>query len=207
MTPPVRSAPSFARTARPWLAGAWLLAAGCATRPPAETAVYVVRPTVGAAVEAPANAPRLRLAAPEVASHIRGFGFVDADGRVSTFVSARPAAPIEEIVTDAAIDRLRAAGRWSAVLPPTHPGRATAVLRLRLRRFEIDASGGGYVAIAALEGTLDQDDAREVRGSFAVEGRSEPASAAAPDVVRALETALGAALDRMIESVAATPMR
>ncbi len=207
MTPASRTRPAFAGDARPWFLFALLLLAGCSTRPPAETAVDVVRPPVGPTVLGPEGAPRIRLAGPEIAAHIRGFGFVDADGRVSTYVAARPAAPIEETLSDAAIDRLRASGRWSAVLPPTHPGRAGAVLRLKLRRFEIDASGGGYVAIAALEGTLDKDDSRDVLHSFAVEGRAEPASAAASDVVRALETALGTALDRMIEAVAAVPMR
>jgi ABC-type uncharacterized transport system auxiliary subunit len=186
-------------------ATAFAFALACSTRPPAETETFVVRPEAPPVVAAPAGAPRLRLAEPEIASHIRGFGFVDAEGRVSTYVLARPAAPIGEILVDAAVDRWRAAGRFATVLPPTHPARADLVLRLRLRRFEIDASGGGYEAVVRLEGTLDPDGSRDVRAAFAAEGRAVPSSTSPADVVRALEAALARALDAALAETAVAP--
>jgi uncharacterized lipoprotein YmbA len=184
--------------AKAGLVFAALTVAACSTRPPAETERFLLRPEAPASRPAPETAPRLRLATPELAAHLGGLCFVDAEGRASTLVHVRFAAPLEELVVDAALDRLRAAGRWSAVLPPAHPGRAAETLRLRVRRCEIDASGAAYAAVVRLEGTLDRDDAREVLRVFSVEGRSAPASSAPADFVRALEAALADALDRAV---------
>jgi ABC-type uncharacterized transport system auxiliary subunit len=76
---------------------------------------------------------------------------------------------------------------------------------LRLRRFEIDASGGGYEAVVRLEGTLDPDGSRDVRAAFAAEGRAVPSSTSPADVVRALEAALARALDAALAETAVAP--
>lgn len=182
------------------LAGLVLLLASCGSRPPVESADYVLRPDAPASRAAAAGAPSVRVAPVEVASHVRGLSFVDADGRVSVLVRARFAAPLAEMVADAAADRCRASGLWATTLPAGHPGRADETFRLRVRRFEIDAAGADYAATVALEGSLERDGARTVPRVFSVEERVRPASTTPADLVAALEAALGAALDRALEA-------
>ncbi|HYC79147.1 MAG TPA: ABC-type transport auxiliary lipoprotein family protein [Planctomycetota bacterium] len=182
---------SRARVAAP---AALLLLAACASRPPAESELFLLRPAAPDSRPVAPAAPVLRLAPVDLAAHLRGLSYVESNGRVTTLVNVRFAAPLAELIEDAVVDRLRASGRFSAVLPHGHPGRSERTLRLRVRRCEIDASGAAYEAVVALEGTLD-DDASRLARPFRAEGRATPRGEGAAAHVRALEDALRVALD------------
>jgi ABC-type uncharacterized transport system auxiliary subunit len=167
------------------------LSGACSTRPPVDVEAFVVRPPVAAVSAAPNDRP-LYVAQPFVAAHLRGLCFVDADGRVVTLSRARFATPISEIVADAVVDGLRASTGRDAIFRPELPTDARDVLRLSVRRFEIDASGETYEAVATLEYAFRSADGGTRAG--VVEGRANPASANPPDLVSALGDALARAV-------------
>jgi ABC-type uncharacterized transport system auxiliary subunit len=143
----------------------------------------------------------IRVAPVAVAAHIRGVAIVTDDGRVRTMVNQRFAAPLSSLVEDAVSDRLRATGRYGAVLSPGHATAAPFVLRLTLRAFEVVVTDGGYVARVVFDGLVERENDRRIVRSFRA-GADRPANG--PEgggFVRGLEDALNGAIDVLLQEL------
>jgi uncharacterized lipoprotein YmbA len=118
------------------LLGALLIAA-CSTgsRAPVESELYLVRAQGADVIASTTDRAVVRVAPVAVAPHIHGIAIVTDDSRVRTMVNQRFAAPLNALVEEAVSDRLRATGKYGAVLPPAHPSAAPFVRRIPLRAF------------------------------------------------------------------------
>jgi ABC-type uncharacterized transport system auxiliary subunit len=179
--------------------GIVLLSCATQSRAPSESELYLLRARGADAIPPTTDRALLRVAPVGVAAHVRGIAIVTDDGRVRTLVNQRFAAPIPALVEDAVTDRLRASGRFGAVLPPGHPSDAPFVLRLVLRAFEIVVTDSGYVARVTFDGLIERD--RAVIRSFRA---SADRVADGPDrggFVRGLEDALNGAIDIILQEL------
>lgn len=169
---------------------------GCSstTTPSAPEAWLIRPPATGNAVVAPPNAPVLRIASTETASHLRGLVVTAKDGRIRTFVGHEFAAPIGSMIEDALRASLVNSGRYRFVLSSTAVGRSDLSARLRVNRFEIAESEGGWEAVVSLGLTIENDE-RKVLATPTISGTSRCDGESPGAFVAALERALGNALE------------
>jgi len=127
------------------------------------------------------------------------------------YAHSRWAAPLPELLQSAAIDALRAAGRFRAVQSDAAPLDADYLLQLEIRRFQADYHGDGpptiYVQLVA---TLGRRADRSLISSVVAEGAAPAGANRMQGVSAAFETALGQALAQLVRQVqppaaAATP--
>jgi ABC-type uncharacterized transport system auxiliary subunit len=173
------------------------------SRAPVERQEFVLRARDADAIRSSTERAVIRVAPVELAPHVRGVAIVTEGGRVQTMVNQGFAAPINTMVGNAVVDRLRATGRYGVVVPPGHPSPAPVVLRLTLRAFEIAVTSVGYEARVVFDGVLERDTDRSIIRTFRT-GASRPAEGAANGgFVRALEDALNAAIDALLAELEA----
>jgi ABC-type uncharacterized transport system auxiliary subunit len=176
------------------------LIASCSTgsRSPAESELYLVRAQGADVIPSTTERALVRVAPVAVAPHIRGVAIVTDDGRVRTMVNQRFAAPLNALVEEAVSDRLRAAGKYGAVLSPSHPSTAPFVLRLTLRSFEIVVADYGYTARVVFDGLIERENDRAVVRAFRAGADRPTEGPAGGGFVRGLESALNGAIDALV---------
>jgi len=180
-----------------------LLLASCSmpSRAPVEREQYLVRATGAESLSSTSEPAMVRLAPVDVAAHIRGVAIVTEDGRVRTMVNQGFAAPINTLVAETVTDRLRASGRFGAVLAPGNPSAAPVTLRLTLRSFEIAVTDAGYSARVVFDGLIERDADRRIVRSFRAAADRPAQGPERGGFVRGLEEALNAAIDVIIQEL------
>jgi ABC-type uncharacterized transport system auxiliary subunit len=113
------------------------------------------------------------------------------------------AAPIPTLVAEAVTDRLRASGRFGAVLAPGNPSAAPLTLRLTLRAFEIVVTDFGYAARVVFDSLLERDAERRIVRSFRAAADRPAQGPERGGFVHGLEDALNAAIDVIIQELEA----
>ncbi|MGH8285762.1 MAG: ABC-type transport auxiliary lipoprotein family protein [Steroidobacteraceae bacterium] len=172
--------------------------------PPPQT--YVLRASLERA-EALPDAPSLQVTRP-----LPSPGFetdrivlVRSDRRLDHFSGIRWAAELPEVVEALAVQSLRSAAAFSAVHDSGAAFSPDYLLRLTIRRFEADYTGGGGAprVHVAFDCTLGRRSDRQVLASFAAEGVADAQANRANAVIGAFETAADAAVASMAEQILA----
>jgi len=201
-----RSIPRLIR----WAPGALLLGlAGCSGLHSNEspTQVYTLSPPLPAAAEtsAPATAT-LKVLRPLSAPGLDGDAMVLTRGgqQLDIYAHSRWAAPLPELLQSAAVDALRAAGRFRAVQSEAAPLDADYLLQLEIRRFQAEYHGEGAPTIQVqLVATLGRRSDRSLISSVVAEGTVAASANRMQSVSAAFETALGQALAQLARQVQA----
>ena len=154
----------------------------------------------------PPSAPSSGVAPVAVAAHIRGVAIVTDDGRVRTMVNQGFAAPLHTLVEEAVTDRLRAAGRYGAVLAPGHPSAAPFACASRCGRSRSSSPTPGTSRGSCSTGSIERENDRGDRPG--VPGQPPTARPKGPErggFVRGLEDALNAAIDVLLQELETPP--
>lgn len=180
------------------------VASGCSSAPTPETHLYVLRDEpepefTGARGE---GLPLL-IARVDVAAHIDGITIARAGGKIDHLVYHRFAAPVAEMAARRLQSALEATGAFSRVLPPETQGWPDLLLRLQVRRLEIeDLPGRQPAAAAVLEGELTRRDSRAILWSGRTGATAPVAGPGVEGMVEALNEALGKAVQDLARAVA-----
>lgn len=167
--------------------------------------VYSLSPPLPAPVEHPAPAlATLKVLRPLCAPGLDSDAMVLTRGsqRVDFFAHSRWAAQLPELVQSAAIDALRAAGRFRAVQSDAAPLDADYLLQLEIRRFQAEYQGEGAPTIRVqLVATLGRRSDRGLISSV-VAASDVPAGAnRMQNLSAAFESALGQALAQLVTQI------
>ena len=200
-----------------WLSGALLLClAGCAGLHSNESAtqVYTLAPPLPAMAETAAAAPgtpgvppaaaTLKVLRPLSAPGLDGDAIVLTRGgqQLDFYAHSRWAAPLPELLQSAAIDALRAAGRFRAVQSDAAPLDADYLLQLEIRRFQAEYHGDGPPTIVVqLVATLGRRSDRSLISSAVAEGATAAGANRMQSVSAAFEAALGQALAQLVDRI------
>lgn len=196
---------SITRSMR-WAPGALMLClAGCSGFHSKEspTQVYTLSPPLPVAAET-AAAATLKVLRPLSAPGLDGDAIVltRSGQQLDFYAHSRWAAPLPELVQSAAIDALRAAGRFRAVQSEGAPLDADFLLQLEIRRFQAEYHGEGAPTIQVqLVATLGRRSDRSVINSVVAEAMVPAGANRLQSVSAAFETALGQALAQLIRQV------
>jgi cholesterol transport system auxiliary component len=207
-----------ARRAPLWraaLLGGTLAASGCAgllhsTAAPEQT--YLLRAPVPPAASAPAAPPGAALANPAGLPSIRVLHpdadpgldsariiLVQPDHRLSFYAASRWPGPVPDLIGALALETLRASGAWQSVQDSDSPFPSDFLLRITVRRFEADYTGGGPApdVHVVLDCVIGRREGREVLASFIAQGTATAAADRMSAVVAAFEQAADEALDSL----------
>lgn len=194
-----------------------LAATGCtglfhSTAPPEQT--YLLRAPAPPAAAAPAAPPGAALASPAALPSIRvsqpgadpGLNssriiLVQADHRLNFYSGSRWAGPVPDLVEALTVETLRASGGWQSVQDADSPFPSDYLLRIRVRRFEADYTGGGPApeVHVVLDCVVGQREGREVLASFIAQGSATAAADRMSAVVAAFEQATDEALTSLAQ--------
>jgi cholesterol transport system auxiliary component len=216
-----------ARRSLPWraaLLGCALGAGGCtgllhSTAAPEQT--YLLRAPAAPAASAPAAAPGAALASTPGLPSIRvsqpdadpGLDssriiLVQADHRMNFYAASRWAGPVPDLVGALTVETLRASGAWQSVEDADSPFPSDYLLRIKVRRFEADYTGGGSApeVHVMLDCVVGRREGREVVASFTAQGAATAAADRMSAVVAAFEQATDQALDALAQQARAAVM-
>lgn len=194
-----------------------LAATGCtglfhSTAPPEQT--YLLRAPAPPAAAAPAAPPGAALASPAALPSIRvsqpgadpGLNssriiLVQADHRLNFYSGSRWAGPVPDLVEALTVETLRASGGWQSVQDADSPFPSDYLLRIRVRRFEADYTGGGPApeVHVVLDCVVGQREGREVLASFIAQGSATAGADRMSAVVAAFEQATDEALSSLAQ--------
>jgi cholesterol transport system auxiliary component len=194
-----------------------LAVSGCtglfrSTAPPEQT--YLLRAPAPPAAAAPAAPPGAALASPAALPSIRvsqpgadpGLDspriiLVQADHRLNFYSGSRWAGPVPDLIEALTVETLRASGGWQSVLDADSPFPSDYLLRIRVRRFEADYTGGGPApeVHVVLDCIVGRREGREVLASFIAQGTATAAADRMSAVVAAFEQATDEALSSLAQ--------
>jgi cholesterol transport system auxiliary component len=197
------------------LPGAVLALSACtglfhSTAPPEQT--YLLRPPAPPAAQAPAapggaplaNAPSLpsiRVMQPGAAPGLDStrIMLVQADHRMNFYAGSRWPGPVPGLIEALTVETLRASGAWAAVEDADSPFPSDYLLRITVRRFEADYTGGGSApeVHVVLDCIIGRREGRDVVASFIAQGTATAAADRMSAVVAAFEQATDATLDSL----------
>jgi cholesterol transport system auxiliary component len=121
------------------------------------------------------------------------------DRRFDFYAASLWAAPAPDVVESLVVDALRGTGAFSAVFDDASPYAPSFDLRITLRRFEADYTGGDGAPTVhvVLDCTLGRHRDRALLASFTAQGSARASEDRLAPVVAAFETATVAALDEL----------
>jgi cholesterol transport system auxiliary component len=203
------------------LIGPALAASGCtsflhSTAPPEQT--YLLRAPAAPAASAPAAPPGAALANPAGLSSIRvsqpdadpGLNsariiLIQADHRMNFYAASRWAGPVPDLIGALAVETLRGAGGWQSVEDADSPFPSDYLIRIQVRRFEADYTGGGPApdVHVVLDCVIGRREGREVLANFIAQGTATAAADRMSAVVAAFEQATDAALESLAQQARA----
>ena len=180
-----------------------LLLAGCSgglksDLPTAQ--VYVLRPTLAAAVATIPAAGTVQVTPPQAAAGLATDSIVvlRSGERFDYYSAARWAAAAPSMLQTLAIDALRGSKKFAMVESDAGPFPSEYVLSLELRHFEAEYTGTGPPTVhVALVCTLGKRGNRDVIVSFTAESQVKADTDRMQAVVAAFEQATGDALSQM----------
>jgi cholesterol transport system auxiliary component len=198
--------------AAPWAA---LALSGCtglfhSTAPPEQT--YLLRAPAppaasapaapgGAPVASPAGLPSIRVLQPGAdpgldSTHIM---LVQADHRMNFYTGSRWPGPVPNLIAALTVETLRTSGAWTSVQDADSPFPSDYLLRITVRRFEADYTGGGSApdVHVVLNCVIGRREGREVVASFIAQGTATASVNRMSAVVAAFEAATDQALDSL----------
>jgi cholesterol transport system auxiliary component len=172
-------------------------------RAPPPPALSAPAAPAGAALANPAGLPSIRVLQPGAApgldsTHIM---LVQADHRLNFYAGSRWPGPVPSLIEALTVETLRASGAWQSVEDSDSPFPSDYLLRITVRRFEADYTGGGGGAAPDVHVVLDcivgRREARDVVASFVAEGTATAAADRMSAVVAAFEQATDQSLDSL----------
>jgi cholesterol transport system auxiliary component len=168
-------------------------------RAPAPPAAAAPAAPPGAALASPAALPSIGVSRPDADPGLDSSRIilVQADHRLNFYSGSRWAGPVPDLVEALTVETLRASGGWQSVQDADSPFPSEYLLRIRVRRFEADYTGGGpapevHVALDCVVG-----QGREVLASFIAQGAATAAADRMSAVVAAFEQATDEALNSL----------
>jgi cholesterol transport system auxiliary component len=161
-------------------------------------------PGVSSGPAAPAAATAAVVLMPEMAAGLDTdrIALLQPGQKLNYYAKARWADSLPMLLQAAAVDGLRASGRFSDVEPEGSPFRGDILLRIEVHDFEVDYAAGAPIAHVALRVTLGR---RVDRGIIAVANADSRVPAAADrmqSVVDALQAAFTDALSQLTTALA-----
>jgi cholesterol transport system auxiliary component len=172
-------------------------------RAPAPPAAAAPAASPGAALASPAALPSIRVSQPSADPGLNSSRIilVQADHRLNFYSGSRWAAPVPDLVEALAVETLRASGGWQSVQDADSPFPSDYLLRIRVRRFEADYTGGGPApeVHVVLDCVVGQREGREVLASFIAQGTATAAADRMSAVVAAFEQATDEALNSLAQ--------
>jgi cholesterol transport system auxiliary component len=217
----VTALPGAARAGRlPWraaLCGAMLALSGCtglfhSTAPPEQT--YVLRPPAPPAAQAPAapggaplanppGLPSIRVLQPAAAPGLDStrIMLVQADHRMNFYAGSRWPGPVPGLIEALTVETLRASGAWASVQDADSPFPSDYLLRITVRRFDADYTGGGSApdVHVVLDCAIGRREGRDVVASFIAQSTATATADRMSAVVAAFEQATDATLDSLAQ--------
>jgi cholesterol transport system auxiliary component len=206
-TMPPRAAGLKVRVALLPVIAALLCVAGCSglqsKQPP--TQVYTLSPPLPAAADNPAAASAtLKVLRPLCAPGLDAdtIALTRSGQRFDFFAHSRWAAQLPELVQTAAIDALRAAGRFRIVQNDAVPLDADYLLQLEIHRFQAEYQGDGPPTVRVqLVATLGRHADRSLITSVVADSNVAAGANRVQSVSAAFETALGQALAQLVGQI------
>jgi cholesterol transport system auxiliary component len=167
---------------------------------------YVLRLPAGAPTSIPAAvvpaAGTLRVQRPEAGPGLNTdrIALIRSEGRFDVYAASRWAAPAPDLLESVLVDSLRQAGHFSTVLDDAAPFAPDYDLRVTIRRFEADYTGGGGppTVHVVLDCTLGRSRDRRLLSNFTVQGSVRAAEDRLGAVVAAFESATGSAVAELL---------
>lgn len=170
-------------------------------RAPPPPAASAPAASAGAALASPAGLPSIRVTQPDAdpgldSPHII---LVQADHRLDFYAGSRWPGPAPDLVGALAVETLRASGAWQSVEDSDSPFPSEYLLRIKLRRFEADYTGGGPApeVHVVLDCVIGRREGREVVASFSAQGTATASADRMSAVVNAFEQATDEALESL----------
>ena len=181
-----------------------LLTSGCAgglhsSAPAAQT--YILRATVASAAPAPRTPATLLVQLPLAAPGLQSerIVIVQSDHRMSYYAGSEWAAEVPFMVQELAVERLRAAGDWSAVFDAASTFASDYLLQIRIRRFEAEYGGDAApTAQVVFDCALARRSDHAALASFTARGSAVATANRQGAVVAAFEEAVNAALGEVV---------
>ena len=172
-------------------------------RAPAPPAVAAPAAPPGAALASPAGLPPIRVLQPDADPGLNSSRIilVQADHRLNFYAGSRWPGPVSELIEALAVETLRASGGWQSVQDADSPFPSDYLLRITVRRFEADYTGGGPApeVHVLLDCVVGQREGREVLASFIAQGTATAAADRMSAVVAAFEQATDEALSSLAQ--------
>ncbi len=170
-------------------------------RAPAPPAASAPVAPAGAAPANPAGLPSIRVATPEADPGLdtQQIILVQSDHRLNFYTGSRWPGPAPQMIGALAVETLRASGAWQAVQDGDSPFPSDYLLRIKLRRFEADYTGGGPApeVYVVLDCTVGGHAEREVVATFTAQGTATASADRMSAVAAAFEQATDQALDSL----------
>ncbi|MFZ1099909.1 MAG: ABC-type transport auxiliary lipoprotein family protein [Steroidobacteraceae bacterium] len=172
-------------------------------RAPAPPAAAAPAAPPGAPLASPAALPSIRVSQPDADPGLNSprIILVQADHRLNFYSGSRWAGPVPELVEALTLETLRASGGWQSVQDADSPFPSDYLLRIRVRRFEADYTGGGPApeVHVVLDCVVGRREGRQVLASFIAQGTATAAADRMSAVVAAFEQATDEALDSLAQ--------
>jgi cholesterol transport system auxiliary component len=176
-------------------------------RAPAAPAASAPAAPPGAALANPAGLPSIRVTQPDADPGLDSSRIilVQADHRMNFYAASRWPGPVPVLVGALAVETLRGSGAWASVEDADSPFPSDYLLRIKVRRFEADYTGGGAApeVHVVLDCVIGRREGREVVSTFAAQGTATAAADRMSAVVAAFEQATDAALDSLAQQARA----
>ena len=157
----------------------------------------------GAALASPAALPSIGVSRPDADPGLDSSRIilVQADHRLNFYSGSRWAGPVPDLLEALTVETLRASGGWQSVQDADSPFPSDYLLRIRVRRFEADYTGGGPApeVHVVLDCVVGQREGREVLASFIAQGTATAAADRMSAVVAAFEQATDEALNSLAQ--------
>ncbi|HUQ08956.1 MAG TPA: ABC-type transport auxiliary lipoprotein family protein [Steroidobacteraceae bacterium] len=167
---------------------------------------YVLRLPANGSPAAQPSAGSLLVQRPEAGPGLESnrIALLRSERRFDFYAASLWAAPAPDIVESVVVDALRGAGTFSAVLDDVSPYAPLYDLRISLRRFEADYTGGGTPTVfVALDCTLGRHRDRALLATFSAQGSARAAEDRLSSVVAAFEAATSAAMAELTRATTA----
>lgn len=168
---------------------------------------YVLRLPATAASGAAITAGSILVQRPEAGPGLDSnrIALLRSDRRFDFYAASLWAAPTPDVVEALVVDALRSTGNFSAVFDDSAPYAPRYDLRITLRRFEADYTGGGAAPTArvVLDCTLGRHRDRALLATFTAQGAAPAAEDRLSSVVAAFEAAAASAMSEVTRSVSA----
>lgn len=168
---------------------------------------YVLRLPATAASGAAITAGSILVQRPEAGPGLDSnrIALLRSDRRFDFYAASLWAAPTPDVVEALVVDALRSTGNFSAVFDDSAPYAPRYDLRITLRRFEADYTGGGAAPTArvVLDCTLGRHRDRALLATFTAHGAAPAAEDRLSSVVAAFEAAAASAMSEVTRNVSA----